>query len=39
MAQLDSQPQWRRIRIPLLAPYGGKDLNLPTAKTWVRLKA
>jgi uncharacterized protein len=32
MAQIKSSELWRRVKIPVLALYGGKDLNVPAAK-------
>jgi dienelactone hydrolase len=32
MAQTKSSDLWRRIKIPVLALYGGRDLNVPAAK-------
>jgi alpha-beta hydrolase superfamily lysophospholipase len=32
MARVRSSELWRRVRIPVLALYGGKDLNVPAAK-------
>ena len=32
MAQIKSSELWRRVKIPVLALYGGKDLNVPAAR-------
>lgn len=32
MAQIKSSELWRQVKIPVLALYGGKDLNVPAAK-------
>ena len=32
MAQVKSSDFWRQVKIPVLALYGGKDLNVPSAK-------
>ena len=32
MARLRSSEYWRKVKIPVLALYGGKDLNVPAAK-------
>ena len=32
MAQVKSSDFWRQVKIPVLALYGGKDLNVPAAK-------
>jgi dienelactone hydrolase len=32
MAQIKSSELWRQVRIPVLAMYGGKDLNVPAGK-------
>lgn len=32
MAQIRSADFWRQVKIPVLALYGGKDLNVPAAK-------
>jgi uncharacterized protein len=32
MTQLDTAPLWRTVTIPVLALYGGKDLNVPAAR-------
>jgi uncharacterized protein len=32
MAQTKSSEHWRQVKIPVLALYGGKDLNVPAAK-------
>jgi uncharacterized protein len=32
MAQTKSSDLWRQVKIPVLALYGGKDLNVPAAK-------
>lgn len=32
MAQIKSSEFWRQVKIPVLALYGGKDLNVPAAK-------
>ena len=32
MARIRSSEFWRQVRIPVLALYGGKDLNVPAAK-------
>lgn len=32
MAQVKSSNLWRQVRIPVLALYGGKDLNVPAQK-------
>jgi hypothetical protein len=32
MAQVKSSELWRQVKIPVLAMYGGKDLNVPAAK-------
>ena len=32
MAQIKSSELWRRVKVPVLALYGGKDLNVPAAR-------
>jgi dienelactone hydrolase len=32
MAQIKSSELWRQVKVPVLALYGGKDLNVPAAK-------
>ena len=32
MAQVKSSDFWRKVKVPVLALYGGKDLNVPAAK-------
>jgi dienelactone hydrolase len=32
MARLRSSDFWRHVKIPVLALYGGKDLNVPAAR-------
>lgn len=32
MAQVKSSELWRQVKIPVLAMYGGKDLNVPASK-------
>jgi alpha-beta hydrolase superfamily lysophospholipase len=32
MARIRSSELWRQVKIPVLALYGGKDLNVPAAK-------
>jgi len=32
MARINSSEYWRKVTIPVLALYGGKDLNVPAAK-------
>jgi uncharacterized protein len=32
MAQIKSSELWRQVKIPVLALYGGKDLNVPAAR-------
>ena len=39
MAQIKSSELWRRVKIPVLALYGGKDLNVPAAKNVTALTA
>lgn len=39
MAQIKSSELWRRVKIPVLALYGGKDLNVPAAKNVTALIA
>lgn len=38
MSQLDTAPLWRTVTIPVLALYGGKDLNVPAARNVVALE-
>jgi hypothetical protein len=39
MARLRSSEFWRQVKIPVLALYGGKDLNVPPAKNVTALTA
>lgn len=39
MAQIKSSELWRRVKIPVLALYGGKDSNVPAAKNVIALTA
>lgn len=39
MAQIKSSEFWRQVKIPVLALYGGKDLNVPAAKNVTALTA
>jgi hypothetical protein len=39
MAQIKPSELWRRVKIPVLALYGGKDLNVPAAKNVTALTA
>jgi len=39
MAQIKSSELWRHVKIPVLALYGGKDLNVPAAKNVTALTA
>jgi len=39
MARLRSSEFWRQVKIPVLALYGGKDLNVPAAKNVTALTA
>lgn len=38
MARLRSSEFWRKVKIPVLAVYGGRDLNVPAAKNVAALK-
>ena len=39
MSQLDTLSLWRRVTIPVLALYGGKDLNVPAEKNVIALES
>src|SRR5215471_14166020 len=39
MAQIKSSELWRQVKIPVLALYGGKDLNVPAARNVAALTA
>jgi pimeloyl-ACP methyl ester carboxylesterase len=39
MSQLDTVELWRHVKIPVLALYAGKDLNVPAEKNVIALEA
>jgi pimeloyl-ACP methyl ester carboxylesterase len=39
MSQLDTMSLWRRVTIPVLALYGGRDLNVPAEKNAIALES